>query len=90
MTSLSGSATIDRVMNNVGDTMTPDFARRIVALQPDPELDERLDYLSARSEAGELTEEERAEYESVILMGDLISLMKRRAKRILNSLPSSK
>jgi hypothetical protein len=84
MSRLSGSATLDRVLNNLGEAITPETAARILALEPDPEVEERLDYLSERSTEGLLTEEERAEYEGVVFMGDFVMLMKRQAKAVLS------
>jgi hypothetical protein len=77
------SSTIERIFASVGDNLTPDFAERLVKLRPDPLVELRLEELAEKSTGGQLSDEERAEYESVVLMGDLISVLQARARHML-------
>jgi hypothetical protein len=89
MNSLSGTATIERVLHSVGDTMTYESASRIASLNPDPEVEERLNVLAERSSGGLLTEEERSEYESLVIAGDLIAILQSHAQSMIASSPTT-
>ena len=53
----------------------------IIAYEPDRSLRDRIDQLASKSTEGELTEEERAEYEGYVRANKFIALMMREAKR---------
>ena len=52
-----------------------------MAAVPDRSLRDRIDLLASKSTEGELTEEERAEYECYVRANKFIALMMREAKR---------
>jgi hypothetical protein len=53
----------------------------IMAAAPDRSLCDRIDQLACKSTEGELTEEERAEYEGYVRANKFIALMMREARR---------
>ncbi|MEQ1752393.1 MAG: hypothetical protein ABL974_23430 [Prosthecobacter sp.] len=53
----------------------------IMSVMPDRALRDRIDQLAGKSTEGELTEEERAEYEGYVRANKFIALMMREAKR---------
>lgn len=53
----------------------------IMSVMPDRTLRDRIDQLAGKSTEGELTEEERAEYEGYVRANKFIALMIREAKR---------
>lgn len=53
----------------------------IMSVMPDQSLRDRIDQLAGKSTEGELTEEERAEYEGYVRANKFIALMMREAKR---------
>jgi hypothetical protein len=53
----------------------------IMSVMPDRSLRDRIDQLASKSTAGELTDEERAEYEGYVRANKFIALMMREAKR---------
>lgn len=59
------------------------MAQKIVALRADPELKGRLQELAEKANDGQLTEMERAEYESYVRAIDLISILQSKARRFL-------
>lgn len=81
----ASTPTIDRLVDSVGGTLTLSFARRLVMLRPEPLVEERLEELAEKSTAGTLTETERAEYESLVILGDLIAILQKRARALLAS-----
>jgi hypothetical protein len=60
----------------------------MVDWRPDACLKARIKELGEKSNEGVLTEAERAEYEQYIEDGDLIALLKLKAREILGQLPS--
>lgn len=44
------------------------------------DLSERVEELAAKSSAGKLSEEERAEYEQIVRLNDLLSMLKLQAE----------
>lgn len=53
----------------------------IMSVMPDRVLRDRIDQLASKSTEGELTEEDRAEYEGYVRANKFIALMMREAKR---------
>ena len=61
--------------------MTPELARKIADLRTSPEVQERIDELADKCNEGDLTPEERAEYESYAHAVQLISVLQVQARR---------
>jgi hypothetical protein len=73
---------LDRLLTPVTDCLTPEAARRLVNLQPDPDLQDRLDWLADRCTEGELTPQEREEYETYVRALHLIALLQAKARKL--------
>ena len=76
---------LDRILDPVTDAFTPEVARRIVALKADVEMQGRIDELAAKSNDGNLTDEERVEYKNYVNVIDLISVLQAKSQRVLNA-----
>jgi hypothetical protein len=50
--------------------------------RPDPELQDRIEELAAKSTEGDLPAEERAEYEGYVRANKFIAILRRQALRI--------
>ncbi len=74
---------LDEVLEPVARCFTPDVARQIVALRAAPTLQSRLDELASKANEGELTEQEREQYEAYIEAIDLIGILQAKARKIL-------
>ena len=81
--SLQGAAILDRMLDPVARCFTPEVARRLVDLQPDPATQARITQLAAKANEGELSPEERAEYEDYVEAVDLIGILKAKAGALL-------
>lgn len=80
----SSSATmVDRLMEPLSRSITPDLARELLALRADPELQEQIDDLAAKCNQGTLSTEERAEYERIVGAIHLIGILQKKARRVL-------
>ncbi len=60
--------------------LTDDQMRRLAQLQADPLLSDRVDELAAKANEGELTGEERDEYEAYIEANNLMAILQAEAR----------
>ena len=80
---MSTANVIDRFLDPVTECLTPEVAERIVNLQLDHEMQVRLDELAEKANRGQLSDNERSEYEEYVEGMDLIGLFKAKARKIL-------
>lgn len=71
---------MDRVLDPLAACFTPDVARQVASLRADPEFQARLDELADKCTEGQLTDQERAEYESYIRALDVIAVLQAKAR----------
>jgi hypothetical protein len=83
MTTAQKTAVLDRMLDPVGRCLTPDSARQLVALRADPTDQARIDELADKSTEGQLSPEERAEYEFYIAANNVIAILQAKARRVL-------
>jgi len=77
-------ATIDEMLQPLTEALTPETAKLFVDLKAPPSIQARIDQLAARCNEGQLTAEERADYENYVRIGNLFSLIKARATKVIN------
>ena len=75
---------LDRLLDPVGRCLTPEVARKIAELRADPDLQARIDELADKSTEGRLSEEERAQYETIVRAIDFIAVLQAKARDVLN------
>lgn len=66
---------LDCALEPVGGCLTPDAARRLLKLKLAKKAQARLDVLADKCTDGDLSVEERAEYESSVLTLELLTLL---------------
>ena len=86
----SRTAMLDRLVEPVVRTLTPEVAKALVALRADPELQARMDELAEKCNEGQLTADEREEYETSIRFGNFIAIIQAKARRLLKRRASHK
>lgn len=74
---------LDRLISPLGDCLTPESARRILALKVDPQLQAHIDDLAARHGEGRLAPEEQAEYGRYVSFCTFIAILKSKARQLL-------
>lgn len=74
---------LDRLLEPVGKCLTPRSARALLQLRADDETQEHIEELARKSTAGQLTLEERSEYEALVAAGTVISILQAKARRAL-------
>jgi hypothetical protein len=74
---------LDRLIAPLAECLTPETARRLLALKADPTLQARVDYLAGQCNEGRLTPEEEAEYRDYVSYGAFIAILKSKARQLL-------
>ena len=62
-----------------------DKAEAVLSFRPDPALQGRIEELAGKATEGELTGEERAEYEGYVRANKFIAILQRQAERFLGA-----
>jgi hypothetical protein len=74
-------------MAPLGECLTTDTARRLVALKPDPVVRARAEELATRHTAGSLSPEELAEYRNYVSFGTFVAILKSQARQVVAAAP---
>ncbi len=83
MATSSPMTALDRMLDPLSDCLDAEVARRIVALRIAPEIQARIEELADRCNQGQLTEDERVEYDGYVEGAEIVSLIKLKARRFL-------
>ena len=78
------SSVIDRLIDPVGQCLTPEVAGRIAALQADDELQARVDELADKANTGTLTDDERSQYEQYVSFSQFVTLLQIKARNLVD------
>ena len=76
-------AIMDEMLAPLVEALTPETARALSQIRPKPAVQSRVDQLASKCNDGSLSDEERDEYEDYVRIGNLLSLIKAKAKRVL-------
>jgi hypothetical protein len=85
MGSAVSSTILDRFLDPLSRCPDSESARRVAELTVDPAIQARVEVLAERANDGVLTEDERAEYAALVDAADLISILKLKVRRQLQS-----
>jgi hypothetical protein len=77
------TTTLDRLVEPIVRTFTPEVARSLVQLRADPESQARMDELAEKCNDGRLTAEEREEYETSVRFANYLAIIQAKARRLL-------
>jgi hypothetical protein len=83
VTPKAGTSVLDLMIDPVSRCLDAESARRLLDLQIDPTVQERVSLLAEKANEGLLSEPERAEYEAYVNTDDFISILKLKARRYL-------
>ena len=79
------TATLDRLVEPVVRTFTPEVARALINLRADRQLQARMDELAEKCNEGKLTSDEREEYETSIRFANYLVLLQAKARKLLKA-----
>jgi hypothetical protein len=80
---MNRTTTLDRLVEPVVRILTPEVARALIQLRADPELQARMDELAEKCNEGQLTSEEREEYETSVRFANYLAIIQAKARRLL-------
>ena len=86
-TTIPESTAFDRGVRPVLQLLLPEKAQAVLDFRPDPGLQARIEELAERATEGELSAEERAEYEGYVRANKFIAILLRQARRIVGAEP---
>lgn len=74
---------LDKIFEPFGEALTSETAARFVEMRADDDVQRRIDELADKCTEGQLTDEERQEYDVYIQAIDFISIMQSKARQVL-------
>jgi hypothetical protein len=74
---------LDRLVSPLGNCLTPESARRLLALKADRKLQAYVDDLADRHSEGRLSPAEEAEYGRYVSFSTFIAILKSKARQLL-------
>jgi hypothetical protein len=80
---MNAAAGLDGLLEPLSLCLDAESARRLVAFQIDPQVLARIEMLGEGANEGQLTADERSEYEALINAADFISILRLKAHRHL-------
>ena len=83
MKTAKSASLLDELVGPIGECLTPESARRLLALKVDPKLQARVDDLAERHGRGELTSDEQAEYGRYVYFDTFVAILKSKARQLL-------
>ena len=90
MKTAKSAPALDQLLASLSECLTPESARRLLALKATPKLQARVDDLAERHSRGELTPEEQAEYGSYVSFSTFVAILKSKARRTLKVKPKKR
>ena len=78
---------LNRLLDPLGQLLSPEVARRLVDYRFDAKLQTRIDKLARKCNEGQLTDCERCEYETYVQTLDFIAILQAKARSLLKRSP---
>jgi len=73
---------LDRLVDPLARILTPQVARKLIHLRFDPKAQARIDRLARKCNEGELSTDERREYETYVFIIDFIAILQAKARAL--------
>ena len=83
MSVTSEATAFDRGVGPLLRLVLLDKAEAVLNFRPESALGERIEELAAKSTEGELSDEERAEYEGYVRANKFVAILRRQARQLL-------
>ena len=83
------SSVLDRLLDPITRCLTPESARALVELRADAVAQARVAELAEKCNEGQLTPDERREYETYVHVGNVIAILQAKARLRLRQTPAA-
>ena len=77
------NAIISEALRPITESLNADTAKQFAELRMSDDVQQRVDVLASKCNEGELNDEERGEYESLVRVGNILAVLKAKAKKIV-------
>ena len=84
MSQNKGAGVLNRLLEPVSRSLNVEAARELIRIKADSKTQARVDELARKCNEGELTEQERAEYERYVVVGNIIAILQAKARLLLS------
>lgn len=74
---------LDQIIEPFAECLTQESARKIVEIRADEKLQQRVDALADKANAGTLTESEKSEYDRYLAAFHFVTILQARARRFI-------
>ena len=78
-------SSLDALMSSVANCLEGRSLQSIVDLRASPQAEERIAWLAERANEGQLTDDERKEYESCVLFSNFVGVLQSKARKKLRT-----
>lgn len=85
----SNTGVLDRLLDPLARRLSPDAARTIADFRADAKTQARIDELADKCNEGQLTQQERQEYEAYVEAIDVIAILQAKAREVLEHTPEA-
>ncbi len=83
MTKTANGQVLQRLLEPVSEALNEEAARKLIRLKANRKAQARVDDLARKCNEGELSPEERAEYETYVMAGEFIAILQAQARLLL-------
>lgn len=80
---------LDRLLDPLGRLLSPEVARKLADYRFDAKAQAHIDKLARKCNTGQLTDDERREYETCVHALDFIALLQAKARAVLKRSPGA-
>jgi hypothetical protein len=77
------TAILERIAELDAESLSPATARRLLEIRFDKSVQKRVEALAKKSQAGTLSPDERAEYDEIIHVADVLAILQSKARLAL-------
>ena len=75
----------EQVLAEISDCLDQQSAEALLRIRATVAMQERIEWLAEQNTAGEITAEEREEYEALVRLGSFVSILQGRARQRFTS-----
>jgi len=83
MTNTANGRILERLLEPVSSSLNEEAARKLIGLKADRKAQARIAQLAEKCNEGELTLEERHEYETYVMAGEFVAILQAKARILL-------
>jgi hypothetical protein len=84
MTKTTNGRVLERLLEPVSSSLNEDAARKLIGLKADRKTQALVAELARKCNEGELTPEERHDYETYVMAGEFIAILQAKARILLS------